>query len=133
MMELSTMRAAVHSAKPLNMQATSQTVAPAASAPHNTRRPWNRRAAFQIIPQEMNSSAFANPAGSGGVEDAKVHPLPCEWMHDVSRVADQRAAVRNVALCGEATQRERKTLADQPRFTECEVAGGIELGGKRIG
>ena len=48
------------------MQAVSQSVAPATIAPHSTGRPWNSRAAFQIMPQATNSIALAVPAGSGG-------------------------------------------------------------------
>ncbi len=44
----------------------SQIVAPATIAPHSTGRPWNSRAALQIMPQATNSIALAVPTGSGG-------------------------------------------------------------------
>ena len=66
MNELSTIRAMVEWTNSGTRQAVSQIVAPTIIAPHSTGRPWNSRAALQIMPQATNSIALAVPAGSGG-------------------------------------------------------------------
>ncbi len=60
------------------MQATNQTVAPASIAPQSTLRPWNNRAALQIMPQATNSSAFAAPIGNGGEIDPSMLQMATE-------------------------------------------------------
>ncbi len=66
MIELSAIRAMVELTNSGIRQAANQTVAPATIQPHKTGRPWNNRAAFQIMPHAMNNVALAIPAGSGG-------------------------------------------------------------------
>ena len=66
MNELSVIRAIVEATNSGTRQAVSQIVAPAIIAPHSTERPWNSRAAVQIMPQATNNIALAVPYGSGG-------------------------------------------------------------------
>src|SRR5215472_12165707 len=55
----------------------SQTTAPKHMAPHSTGRPWNSRAALQIMPTAMNSSTSGRLSGTGSViTSARRHIAP---------------------------------------------------------
>ncbi len=66
MTELSIIRAAGECGIAEAMLLAAHTVPPKHIAPHLTSRPWNRRAALQIMPSAMNNSTSAIHGGNGG-------------------------------------------------------------------
>ncbi len=67
MSEASTMRPGLICVKLGSAQADTHVAAPATMASQRMLRPWNRRAAFQIMPQETNSKAVGKLAGMTGI------------------------------------------------------------------
>src|SRR5579863_5744002 len=66
MTELNMMRAAGECGIADAMLLAAHTVPPKHIAPHLTCRPWNNRAALQIMPSAMNNSTSAIQDGNGG-------------------------------------------------------------------
>src|SRR5215470_6653475 len=131
MTELSTMRPACHGAKSGITQPISQTIDPASIAPQSTGRPWNSRAALQIMPQATNRSALAAPGGSGG--EIMLSMLQIATENPPSRYALPHQASARMRSCAQADNKSNPSnpvmqLAATNNVVTSSVIGALTAG-----